>query len=90
MMPPPQPREHPLRALAGGFAFLFQNKVIGMVDQRAVGAGAGCSEMRVLPGLGEVVVLAGQYQGRALRVPAEAAEGQQALAVLPVTFHLYG
>ena len=31
LMPPPQPREHPLRALAGGFAFLFQNKVIGMV-----------------------------------------------------------
>lgn len=31
LMPPPQPREHPLHALAGGFAFLFQNKVIGMV-----------------------------------------------------------
>ncbi|VDZ59946.1 enterobactin exporter EntS [Serratia odorifera] len=31
LMPPPQPREHPLKALAGGFAFLFQNKVIGMV-----------------------------------------------------------
>jgi ENTS family enterobactin (siderophore) exporter len=29
--PPPQPREHPLRALIGGFTFLFQNKVIGMV-----------------------------------------------------------
>lgn len=29
--PPEQPREHPLKALAGGFAFLFQNKVIGMV-----------------------------------------------------------
>ncbi|KFK92818.1 MULTISPECIES: enterobactin transporter EntS [unclassified Serratia (in: enterobacteria)] len=29
--PPPQPREHPLRALIGGFTFLLQNKVIGMV-----------------------------------------------------------
>lgn len=28
---PPQPREHPLRALIGGFTFLLQNKVIGMV-----------------------------------------------------------
>ncbi|MFC0225256.1 enterobactin transporter EntS [Serratia aquatilis] len=31
LSPPPQPREHPLRALIGGFTFLFQNKVIGMV-----------------------------------------------------------
>ncbi|MFZ1873968.1 MAG: enterobactin transporter EntS [Chania sp.] len=31
LQPPPQPREHPLRALVGGFSFLLQNKVIGMV-----------------------------------------------------------
>lgn len=31
LQPPPQPREHPLRALIGGFTFLLQNKVIGMV-----------------------------------------------------------
>ncbi|CAI0958431.1 enterobactin transporter EntS [Serratia grimesii] len=31
LFPPPQPREHPLRALAGGFGFLFRNRVIGMV-----------------------------------------------------------
>ncbi|MFI8416734.1 enterobactin transporter EntS [Serratia sp. NPDC078593] len=31
LMPPPQPREHPLKALVGGFRFLFENKVIGMV-----------------------------------------------------------
>ncbi|MEG3132021.1 enterobactin transporter EntS [Rouxiella sp. T17] len=29
--PPPQPREHPLKSLASGVRFLFQNKVIGMV-----------------------------------------------------------
>lgn len=28
--PPEQPREHPLRALIGGFGFLLQNRVIGM------------------------------------------------------------
>ncbi|WP_156293649.1 enterobactin transporter EntS [Serratia oryzae] len=31
LQPPPQLREHPLRALIGGFTFLLQNKVIGMV-----------------------------------------------------------
>jgi len=31
LSPPPQPREHPLRALVSGFRFLFENKVIGMV-----------------------------------------------------------
>ncbi|AHG18889.1 enterobactin exporter EntS [Chania multitudinisentens RB-25] len=31
LQPPPQPREHPVRALIGGFTFLLQNKVIGMV-----------------------------------------------------------
>lgn len=31
LMPPVQKREHPLRALISGFAFLFRNRVIGMV-----------------------------------------------------------
>ncbi len=31
LMPPVQKREHPLRALVSGFAFLLQNRVIGMV-----------------------------------------------------------
>jgi len=31
LAPPPQPREHPLRALMSGFRFLLQNKIIGMV-----------------------------------------------------------
>lgn len=31
LAPPPQPREHPLRSLVSGIAFLFKNKVIGMV-----------------------------------------------------------
>ncbi|EIC84585.1 enterobactin transporter EntS [Serratia sp. M24T3] len=31
LLPPPQPREHPLKSLIGGFSFLLRNKVIGMV-----------------------------------------------------------
>ncbi|WP_410012401.1 enterobactin transporter EntS [Sodalis sp. RH24] len=31
LAPPPQPREHPLHALAGGMAYLFRHKTIGLV-----------------------------------------------------------
>ncbi|WP_369789562.1 enterobactin transporter EntS [Rouxiella sp. WC2420] len=31
LLPPPQPREHTLKSLIGGFSFLLRNKVIGMV-----------------------------------------------------------
>ncbi len=56
------------------------------MDQGELRVGAGEGEFGVFPGLGEVVVFAGQHQGRALRVALEAAEGQQAPAVLPVAF----
>ncbi|NDL63837.1 enterobactin transporter EntS [Acerihabitans arboris] len=31
LAPPPQPKEHPLRSLAGGVTYLFQHKTIGLV-----------------------------------------------------------
>lgn len=63
LMPPPQPREHPLRALVSGFAFLFQNKVIGMVA--LIGALLTmASAVRVIyPAVGESWHIGASYLG---------------------------
>ncbi|VFT49795.1 Uncharacterised protein [Pseudomonas aeruginosa] len=71
-----------------GLASFELGKMVGVVDQGELGVPAGMGEHRMFPGLGEMVVLAGEHQGRAGRVPLEAAEGQQAPAILPVAFDL--